>query len=208
MDVARFRKTPVLGILRGVEADVIEPLAETVIKAGLGAIEIAMNTAGAPQLIEKMKRCSNARIDIGAGTVLDNKALGLALDAGATFIVTPVFVEDVVASCVKRNIPVFAGALTPSEVWRAWQAKATMVKVFPSGFFGPEYFKELKGPFNDMELLACGGVTPDNIGEYFRCGASAAAFGASVFRKEWLAVKDFVKIGNVVKEFVDKVKYR
>jgi 2-dehydro-3-deoxyphosphogluconate aldolase/(4S)-4-hydroxy-2-oxoglutarate aldolase len=83
-----------------------------------------------------------------------------------------------------------------------------MVKVFPSGFFGPEYFKELKGPFNDMELLACGGVTPDNIGEYFRCGASAAAFGASVFRKEWLAVKDFVKIGNVVKEFVDKVKYR
>lgn len=61
-----------------------------------------------------------------------------------------------------------------------------MVKVFPAKCFGPEYFREIKGPFNDIELMAVAGVTPQNMRDYFSCGASAIAFGASVFRKEWL----------------------
>jgi 2-dehydro-3-deoxyphosphogluconate aldolase/(4S)-4-hydroxy-2-oxoglutarate aldolase len=79
-----------------------------------------------------------------------------------------------------------------------------MVKVFPSNFFGPEYFSELKGPFADIKLLACGGVTPQNIRQYFDCGASAVAFGANVFKKEWLANKDFAGIGAVVKQYVER----
>lgn len=77
-----------------------------------------------------------------------------------------------------------------------------MVKVFPSGVFGPAYFKEIKGPFDDIELLACGGVTPEGMKDYFANGASAIAFGASVFRREWLAKKDFASIGEAIKKFV------
>lgn len=203
MDIAVFKKKPVMGILRGISADHIEPLIETVVAAGLETIEITMNTAGATELIRKARQSAGKRLVIGAGTVLDMDSLKSALDSGATFIVTPVLVKDVVGYCVRNKIPVFPGALTPAEIYQAWQAGATMVKVFPAKVFGPEYFRELKGPFNDIELLACAGVTAQNLKEYFACGASAVSFGASVFRNEWLKAKDFKAIGEAVKKYID-----
>lgn len=205
MQTAKFKKKPIIGILRGIESDIIEPLTDTVISAGLEAIEITMNTRGASGLINKMVRCAKGHIAVGAGTVLGMDQLKSALDAGATFIVTPVLIENVVKYCIKNKIAVFPGAFSPQEIYKAWNAGATMVKVFPSNFLGPAYFKEIKGPFDDIKLLACGGVTPENIKDYFANGAGAIAFGASVFKKEWLAKKDFVSIGTLVKRYAEAV---
>lgn len=204
MDVAVFKKKPILGILRGAQLSQIQPLVETVLEAGLETLEITMNTFGAPELIKKAKKVCKGRLTLGAGTVLNLKDLKIALSSGATFIVMPVLVKDVVKYCVKHKIPVFPGALTPQEIHRAWEAGATMVKVFPAKFFGPQYFREIKGPFNNIELLACAGVTPENMKDYFACGASAVSFGASVFKKEWLENKDFKAIGQTVKRFMDE----
>jgi 2-dehydro-3-deoxyphosphogluconate aldolase/(4S)-4-hydroxy-2-oxoglutarate aldolase len=77
-----------------------------------------------------------------------------------------------------------------------------MVKVFPAGCFGPDYFKELKGPFPKIGLLACGGVTPENMPEYFKHGASAAAIGGSIFRKEWLSQKKFGPMGQKLRAYL------
>ena len=82
-----------------------------------------------------------------------------------------------------------------------------MVKIFPAKFFGPAYFREIKGPFNDIELLACGGVSTENIEEFFESGAGAVAFGASVFRKEWIEARNFEKIGECVKSLVQSVSF-
>src|SRR3989338_2240054 len=202
MDVARFRKLPIIGILRGIEFDALEPLLETIESSGLKTIEITMNTKGAADLIKKAAGYVKERLVIGAGTVLDVRSLKLALDSGATFIVTPIVIDDVMKYCVKNKIPVFPGALTPLEIYYAWKAGATMVKVFPAKFFGPGYFKEIKGPFNDIELLACAGVTAENMNEYFSSGADAVSFGASVFRGEWLRSRDFKSIGDEIKKFV------
>jgi len=203
MDVAAFKQKPILGILRGADRSIIEPLAETVISAGLKTLEITMNTAGAAGLIRKAKQVSRGRLVLGAGTVLTLDDLKIALKSGATFIVMPVLVNPVVKYCVKNKIPVFPGALSPQEIYQAWEAGATMVKVFPAKFFGPQYFREIHGPFNQIELLACGGVTPENMKDYFAYGASAVTFGSSVFRKEWLAAKNFTAIGQSVKRFLD-----
>lgn len=202
MDLEKFKRLPVLGILRGVDLESIEPLVEASISAGLKTIEITMNTRGAATLIKKAVATGGKRLMVGAGTVLSVKSMEIAMGAGATFIVTPVLVEDVMKYCVKNNIPVFPGALSPKEIYDAWSAGATMVKVFPSNFFGPKYFKEIKGPFNNIELLACGGVTPENMKEYFSSGASAIAFGGNVFKKEWIDGKDFKSIGDAVKKYV------
>lgn len=202
MNIERFKKKPVMGILRGIESGVLEPLIETLISAGLETIEITMNTKDASGLIRKAASLSKNRLCIGAGTVLNMDSLKSALDAGASFIVMPVIVDQVLGYCVKNSIPVFPGALTPQEIFRAWEAGATMVKVFPAKFFGPEYFKEIKGPFNNVELLACSGVTPDNLKSYFLNGASGVAFGASVFKKDWLDGKDFTSISQRVKEYL------
>ena len=203
MDVASFKQRPILGILRGVEIDLIEPLVETVIGAGLQTIEITMNTKHAPELIKKARRASGKRLTLGAGTVLTLESLKLALDSGASFIVMPVLVKEIIEYCVKNKIPVFPGALTPQEIYQAWESGATMVKVFPAKLCGPEYFREIKGPFEKIELLACSGVTADNLKDYFACGASAISFGASVFRQDWLTLKDFQKISQAIKKYLD-----
>jgi 2-dehydro-3-deoxyphosphogluconate aldolase/(4S)-4-hydroxy-2-oxoglutarate aldolase len=114
----------------------------------------------------------------------------------------PAMQREVVAYCVNNNIPVFPGAFTPLEIHNAWTAGATMVKVFPSQFFGPAYFKALKGPFDKIKLMACGGVNQSTIKDYFSNGADAVAFGASIFKKELIAKKDFISIENNIKSFL------
>lgn len=202
LDLKLFRKKPLLGILRGIKASQLKPVFEAILAGGLQAVEITMNTNGAPELIRNASRQFGQRLMLGAGTVLTMKDLQTALRAGATFIVSPVVVPSVIRYCAKRKIPVFPGALTPQEIYRAWQEGATMVKVFPSGCFGPDYFKEIKGPFNPIELLACGGVTPKNIPSYFKNGASAVAIGGSVFRKDWIAAKRFPLIRHKIQAYL------
>lgn len=191
-----------MGIMRGIKHEEIAPLAEAVIEGGLETVEITMNTVGAPDLIRKMVSSAKGRLAIGAGTVLSIGDLEKAIDAGATFIVMPALIREVVEACVKKKVPVFPGALTPQEIYDAWQAGATMVKVFPAKVFGPEYFREIRGPFNNIELLACAGVTPENVKDYFKCGASAVSFGASVFKREWLDKKEFGVIAARVRDYV------
>ncbi len=205
MDVAQFKKKPLMGIVRGIELEQVEPLLEAVMAGGLETLEITMNTKDAAQLIRKARKFSQKRLTLGAGTVLDMDSLKSALDSGATFIVMPALIKDVLRYCLKNKIPVFPGALTPQEIYSAWKEGAAMVKVFPAHCFGPEYFREIKGPFNDIELLACAGVTPQNLRAYFSCGASAVAFGASVFKKEWLQNKDYPAISRAIKAYLEQL---
>ena len=202
MNLENFRSMPIIGILRGIDAEMIEPLVDAVISAGLKTLEITMNTKGASALIRKAKDVSGSRITLGAGTVLTMQDLENALENGASFIVMPVLIEDIVKYCLKNKIPVFPGALTPREIYHAWDMGATMVKVFPAKFFGPEYFRQIKGPFNKIKLLACGGVTSENLKDYFLNGADAVTFGASIFRNDWLLNRDFKTICSAVKDFI------
>ncbi len=208
MDLKRFRKKPVLGILRGISQKSLDPLFDTIISGGLEAVEITMNTAGAAKLIRNAASRYGKKLMIGAGTVLSMKDLQEALQAGATFIVSPVLIRPVVQYCVKQKIPVFPGALIPSDIYEAWQAGATMVKVFPASCFGPEYFKELKGPFPEIELLACGGVTPQNTKTYFQNGAGAIAVGSSIFRREWIEHRKFRLIRRKIQSFLKALPSR
>jgi 2-dehydro-3-deoxyphosphogluconate aldolase/(4S)-4-hydroxy-2-oxoglutarate aldolase len=206
MDVARFKKLPILGILRCSGTVPVEELVEAIVSSGLETIEIAMNSDSADSLIKRSVKAAKGRLMIGAGTVLNVDTLKLALDAGATFIVSPTLVEDVAEYCVKHIVPVFPGALTPQEVYNAWRLGATMVKVFPAAMFGPSYIKEIKGPFSDIELLACGGITPGNIKAYFASGAGAVAFGGSIFKKSSLDKKEFALIERSIKELIASAK--
>lgn len=202
MDLRKFKEKPIMGILRGAKFSQIEHIIESVISNGLETLEITMNTKDAPLLIKKTVEIANGHLMVGAGTVLDMKSLKTAISAGATFIVMPIIVEDVIKYCVKNDIPVFPGALTTNEIYKAWQLKAAMVKIFPAKVLGPEYFMEVKGPFNDMKLLACSGVSPQNMKDYFLNGADAVSFGGSVFRQEWLEKEDFKSIGKAVKNYI------
>jgi 2-dehydro-3-deoxyphosphogluconate aldolase/(4S)-4-hydroxy-2-oxoglutarate aldolase len=203
MQLEAFRRKPLLGIVRGIEADAIAPLVRAAIAGGLESLEITMNTKGAGELIAAACRDAGGALAVGAGTVVDLDDLESALEAGASFIVSPTLVPEVVEACVERGIPVFPGALTPQEIHDAWRAGASMVKVFPAKSFGPEYFREIKGPFGEIPLLACGGISAGNLGDYARCGADAFAFGGSVFDLARIAAGDFEWIEAAVRALVD-----
>jgi 2-dehydro-3-deoxyphosphogluconate aldolase / (4S)-4-hydroxy-2-oxoglutarate aldolase len=198
-------KLPILGILRGITEISVKPLALTCINSGLKYIEITMNTKGAEDLIRQMITVSDNKLFVGAGTVLNLEDLNRALAAGAKFIVCPTIVEEVILECNEQHIPVFPGALTPTEVQKAWSLGATMVKLFPASFFGPAYIRELKAPLNSIKIMAVGGVNENNINVYFSEGADAVAFGSSIFKQQWIDEGRFdlieEKIGALIKQF-------
>jgi len=202
MDIAQFKKQPVLGIIRGAGLSSAELLAQAIIASGLRTVEVTMNTLRVTELIKCLVRQGRGKFSVGAGTVLRKDELLQAADAGAEFIVSPVFVPELAVLCEKKSLPFFPGALTPHEIYHAWESGASMIKVFPSRFFGPAYFKELKGPFPHVPLMACGGVNADNAKEYFACGAKAIAFGAGIFKPQWLASGNFEPITQEIKKLL------
>lgn len=206
MNLSCFKQLPVMGILRGIETSAVKPLAEIILEAGMQTVEITMNTQAAGKLIAAMIKSAKGKLTVGAGTVLNKEELKIALDSGASFIVMPVYIPRVAEHCLKTNIPFFPGALTPQEVYSAWKGGASMVKIFPASAFGPKYFKELKGPFNDLCLMAVGGIRIDNISEYFSCGAQAVAVGASIFNAEQIKQGEFKSIKQALAKVVKKVK--
>ncbi len=202
MNLERFKKLPLLGIVRGIEASQMEPLLDVASSCGLESLEITMNTKGAPELIARAVKHVGDAMMVGAGTVLSRADLDAALEAGASYIVMPTLVEEVAQACRAREIPFFPGALTPQEIYDAWRAGASMVKVFPAKVFGPEYFREIKGPFDGVQLLACGGISPASIAAYSDCGADAFAFGASIFNREWIAAGRYDAVAEALAELI------
>ncbi len=193
---------PVVGILRGVEGSFFREVMHSSFSSGLQALEITMNTHRA---VEILTSCRHEVPDgkwLGMGTIRNLDEARKAIEAGAMFLVTPNYDEAVVDYGVQRGIPVIAGAFTPTEVYSAWSAGAAMVKVFPCGPVGPSYIKELKGPFDNIPLLAVGGVNRDNLENYFKAGASGVGVSSSLFGSEALAEKDSSQVGENVRNFV------
>ncbi len=206
MNIEAFEQLPLMAILRGIEPKHVESLAKIFIACELPAVEITMNTNDVAALIREMKYYAKGKFSVGAGTVLTFRDLDKAIASGASYIVMPTLQIDVIRVCASQNIPVFPGAFTPTEIYKAWELGATMVKVFPSSVLGPKYFSEIKAPMNDIKLMACGGVSVSTIGDYFNAGASAAAFGASIVKKEWLDTENYDAIEVELKTLVDAYK--
>ena len=193
---------PLLAILRGVKEENLPPLVEIFIRTGICFLEITMNTPGASGLIQKIKLLSKDKIKIGAGTVLNANDLDEALAAGAEFIVSPSVIEDVINKCITKKIPVIPGALTPTEVHKAWNMGSAMIKLFPASSFGPSYIKALKGPFESIKLMAVGGVDEHNIGAYISSGADAIGFGGSILKNVWLKGEQYQIIEDKITTLV------
>jgi 2-dehydro-3-deoxyphosphogluconate aldolase / (4S)-4-hydroxy-2-oxoglutarate aldolase len=189
--VKDLRAARVLGILRGCPDAALEAVAEAVRLSGLRFLEVTMNTPAACSQIARFARRLDGICRVGAGTVLTEQEAEDAVAAGAAFLVSPCLSEAVQEFANASRIPTLPGALTPTEIWNAHQAGGSMVKVFPArSMGGPSFFKELRGPFRDIPLLACGGVSASNASEYIQAGADALAFGASVFTPERLEKGD------------------
>lgn len=200
-----FNKAPLVGIIRNVSPDDLKRILPIYREAGLTTVEITMNTPGATDMIRYALENEHYGLNIGAGTVCTKEDLELALEAGAQFIVTPVISKKVIKSCVKKGIPVFPGAFTPTEIYNAWSLGASMVKIYPATSLGPEYIKDLKAPMNQLKLLPTGGVGLENMAAFLKTGANGLGIGGQLFDKELIKNKNWDGLKAHFLQFVQKL---
>ncbi|MFH1538938.1 MAG: bifunctional 4-hydroxy-2-oxoglutarate aldolase/2-dehydro-3-deoxy-phosphogluconate aldolase [bacterium] len=201
-----LNQIPIVGIIRGAETEAAEGAVAAALTGGLRTLEITLNRPESFDQIAAIKARYAGDIELGAGTVLDAGSAGRAIDAGAEFIVTPALLPDVIEYCRGRAVPVFPGAMSPTEILSAHRAGAEMVKVFPSSVLGPKYIESLRGPFPDIRLMPTGGVTVESVAEYFRAGAAALGVGGEIFKKDWMERGDWAAIEKTAKLYVEAVK--
>ena len=180
--LADLRAAPLVAILRRPRLD-IGTCARVLLEAGVRFIEVTIDSPGAIPFLESAAEDLNGGL-FGAGTVTVPELAEEAIQAGAQFLVTPNFNPEVIRIAHSHQIPVFSGAMTPTEIFSAYQAGADVIKVFPAATLGSAYFKELRGPFPEIPLMATGGVTVDNAPGFFAAGATALGVGGSLNLKD------------------------
>lgn len=196
-----FEKVPVIGILRGYSLDDIKKIIPAFISAGLNTIEITMNTRNVTEIIQFISNEYGKELNVGAGTVCTMDDLEIALDAGAGFIVSPIVVDEIIHHCSDYEIPVFPGAFTPTEIYHAWEAGATMVKVYPVNFMGPKLIKNIKAPLEQIKLLPTGGIDVNNFSDYMKMGADGLGIGSGLFDKNLIKPGSFEKLKQHFEKF-------
>lgn len=195
---------PIIGILRGIDAVFFEELMAASFDAGLQALEVTMNTPGAETMISRCRSHVPTGCFLGMGTIRNKPEAIRAADAGAMFLVSPNLDTEIIAFGKEAGIPVIAGALTPTEVYTAWQAGADLIKIFPCrAMGGPQYIRDLLGPFDHLPLVPVGGVDLESAGAYLAAGAKALGVGPALFGRQALSDKNATAAADNISRFIE-----
>lgn len=196
----------IIAILRGVDKGHIIDVAQALFAGGIKMLEVTCNTQGVFEIIKLLIDKMGDEMIIGAGTVITNELCDKAIKAGAQFIIAPDINPDVIDFCIKRNIAILPGAATATEILTAKRHGAKMVKIFPARQIGIDYIKALRGPIDDMDFVAVGGVRPENIKDFFAAGCCAIAVGESVSPKQAIEKGDWNFINETARKYVNVIK--
>ena len=205
--IQRIRDTGLIPVVRAESADLAMRAVEAIKTGGVDVLEVTMTVPGAIDVIAKLAATFGTEVVIGAGTVLDPDTANKCVQAGAQFIVSPALNEETIAFCRANDVAVFPGALTPTEVVRAWNVGADAVKVFPAGAVGgASYLKALKAPLPQIELVPTGGVSLKTAADFIKAGAMALGVGADLVDTKALRENHDEVITERARQFLEIVR--
>jgi len=199
-------ETGVVGIMRAKNSDQLLTAAEAILEGGVKVVEVTMTTPDALNIIQQATSQFGKKVLFGGGSVLDPETARAAILAGAQFIVCPTLNLKTIEICNRYSIPVVPGAYTPTEILTAWEAGATMVKVFPASAGGPAYIKAIKAPLPQVKLTAVGGVDLDNCADFIRAGCEVVGIGGELVNQKLLDARDFNAITERARAFRQEVE--
>lgn len=200
-----IEKLGVVAVIRGDSLDTAVKTVDACYKGGIKIIEVTFTVPGADSLIKSLtEKYKGSDMVIGAGTVLDPETARIAILAGAKFVVSPSLNIQTVKMCNRYGIPVMTGVMTPTEAQTAMEYGVDVLKLFPGDIAKPAGLKALKGPFPHANIMPTGGVSAENVEEWFKAGAFAV--GAGSFLTKDAKTGDYDKVTAVCKAFVDKVQ--
>ena len=199
-----LKKITDIGIVAVVRSETIEEgirISKACVEGGIPAIEVTYTVPGATEVIKALKeQFTSDELVIGAGTVLDAATARIAILAGSEFIVSPAFDEETAKLCNLYQVPYMPGCMTITEITKAMQYGADIVKLFPGSAFGPSFVKAVKAPLPQANIMPTGGVSLENIDEWFKNGVLAVGVGGK------LASGSSEDIIATAKAFVEKIK--
>ncbi|MFZ0455126.1 MAG: bifunctional 4-hydroxy-2-oxoglutarate aldolase/2-dehydro-3-deoxy-phosphogluconate aldolase [Ignavibacteriaceae bacterium] len=166
-------------------------VAEAIYKGGVQSVEITMTVPGALKIIEEASKAFGDYINIGVGSVLNKQTASDAINAGAKYVVSPVFKPEILREAKKHNIPVIPGAFSPTEILTAFEDGADVVKVFPADIVGMAFFKGVLAPMPHLKLMPTGGVSLTNAGDWIKAGACAVGVGSALLDKKAIAEENY-----------------
>jgi 2-dehydro-3-deoxyphosphogluconate aldolase/(4S)-4-hydroxy-2-oxoglutarate aldolase len=198
--IRELHDSRLVAVLRSKTAEEAMLTAKSVASAGVKFVEVTLSVPGAFEVIEALAREST--VHVGAGTVLSKNQAEAAITAGAQFVVSPSSELDLIAICHGAGVAYFPGAATPTEIYAAARAGADLVKIFPADCLGgPNFIRQMAGPFSEIRFMVSGGVSLTNVKEYVHGGVTGICLG-SAFLANTLAEQGERGLVNEVKEFV------
>lgn len=206
-----IRQNRIIAIVRSLEPEPTQALAEALYAGGIRLIEVTFAQArpdtwkDTAASIQSIGTRYEGKLLVGAGTVLTLEQLHMAADAGARYIISPNVNEEVIRETKRLELVSLPGALTPTEIMAAHRMGADAVKVFPVDNLGAGYIKAIRAPLSHVPLLAVGGVDVSNCASFLRAGCCGVGVGGSLVNKQWIADGEFGRITALAQEFVAAV---
>ena len=204
-------KEKIIVIVRGINRDLIIPLAQAMYDGGIRLLEVTYDATQMETNLETADKIRmlaehfEGKMLIGAGTVLSKEQVELTHKAGGNFIISPNTDIEVIKTTRKLNMVSLPGALTPSEIYDAHKAGADYVKLFPITSMGPEYVKAVTAPLSNVKLLAVGGIDENNMEAYLKAGICGFGVGSNIIDKKCLADGNFTGITALAKKYTERL---
>ena len=170
----------IVAVIRVKDPEKVRGVVTALAAGGVRALEVTMTVPRAVDLIRELAPTMPDGFLLGAGTVTDVATARAVIDAGASFVVGPVFRRDVIVACHERDVPMIPGCFSPTEILAAHDAGADIIKLFPATALGPQYIKDVLAPLPHVKLMPTGGVTVENAGDWIRAGAVAVGLGSAL----------------------------
>ncbi len=196
----------IIAVIRMTDTAKLFRVIEAIRRGGVDCLEITLTVPNAIDIIKQVAQEVGKEGLVGAGTVLEPEAARLSILAGAQFVVGPTLNREVVKVAHEHGKVAIPGAFTPTEILRAWDMGADIVKVFPATSMGPRYLRDLKGPLPQIRLLPTGGVTIDNAAEFIRAGACGLAVGTNLLDKKAIEANQFDLLTEKARKLVSNVR--
>ncbi|ACY48049.1 bifunctional 4-hydroxy-2-oxoglutarate aldolase/2-dehydro-3-deoxy-phosphogluconate aldolase [Rhodothermus marinus] len=204
--VSELIRRGAVAVIRMSDPERLVRVVEAICEGGVTAIEITMSIPRAFQMIEEVARRLGDVALVGAGSVLDAETARLVIEAGARYVVSPVFKPEIIQTAHRYDVPALPGAFTPTEILAAHEAGADIVKVFPADVVGMAFFRAIKAPMPQLKLMPTGGVTLTNAGEWLRAGACAVGVGSALLDRAAIAEGRWEKLTENARTLMESIR--
>ena len=195
-----------VAVIRLSDPNKLIKVAKAIYEGGVSGIEITMTVPNAIEVIADANKEIGAYMNVGVGSVLDANTAQRAIDAGANYVVSPIFKKDIVEMAHRNGVPAMPGAFTPTEIQTAFEAGADVVKVFPADVVGMAFFKGVLAPMPHLKLMPTGGVTLTNAGDWLRAGACAVGVGTALLDKKAIESENYTVLTENAKILMESIR--